>query len=77
MAEEPEREDVELGGEPGGEPVEGGVEGGERKIYMCMRCGRTFSKSEMEILPGIRCPYCNYKIILKVRSPMVKRIPAI
>lgn len=50
---------------------------GERKIYMCMRCGRTFSRSEMEILPGIRCPYCNYKIILKVRSPMVKRIPAI
>ncbi|MEM4652055.1 MAG: DNA-directed RNA polymerase subunit P, partial [Pyrobaculum sp.] len=25
----------------------------------------------------IRCPYCNFKIIMKVRSPMVKRIPAI
>ncbi|ABL88075.1 DNA-directed RNA polymerase, subunit P [Pyrobaculum islandicum DSM 4184] len=49
----------------------------ERKIYVCMRCGRVFSKSEMEILPGIRCPYCNFKIIMKVRSPMVKRIPAI
>lgn len=77
MAEEPEREGAELGGEPGEELVGGGATGGERKIYMCMRCGRTFSKSEMEILPGIRCPYCNYKIILKVRSPMVKRIPAI
>lgn len=53
------------------------VGGGERKIYMCMKCGRVFSRSEMEILPGIRCPYCNYKIILKVRSPMVKRIPAV
>lgn len=49
----------------------------ERKIYVCMRCGRVFSKSEMEILPGIRCPYCNFKIIMKVRSSMVKRIPAI
>jgi len=49
----------------------------ERKLYTCMRCGRVFSKPEMEILPGIRCPYCNFKIIMKVRSPMVKRIPAI
>nr|WP_052883187.1 DNA-directed RNA polymerase subunit P [Thermoproteus tenax] len=61
---------------PAGE-VETTGGGGDRKIYMCMRCGRTFSRSEMEILPGIRCPYCNYKIILKVRSPMVKRVPAV
>lgn len=69
-----------MGEESGGEVALGEptVEtSSERKIYMCMRCGRTFSRSEMEILPGIRCPYCNYKIILKVRSPMVKRIPAI
>jgi DNA-directed RNA polymerase, subunit P (EC 2.7.7.6) len=49
----------------------------ERKLYIGMRSGRVFSKPEMEILPGIRCPYCNFKIIMKVRSPMVKRIPAI
>ncbi|KUO88616.1 DNA-directed RNA polymerase subunit P [Thermoproteus sp. CP80] len=67
-------------GEEGAEEVglgEAAGGSGERKIYMCMRCGRTFSRSEMEILPGIRCPYCNYKIILKVRSPMVKRISAV
>ncbi|MCC6020058.1 MAG: DNA-directed RNA polymerase subunit P [Thermoproteaceae archaeon] len=51
--------------------------GEERKIYTCMRCGKTFSKPEMEILPGIRCPYCNFKIIMKVRSPAVKRVQAI
>ncbi|MFP3157074.1 MAG: DNA-directed RNA polymerase subunit P [Caldivirga sp.] len=38
---------------------------------MCLSCGRTFGKSELEILGRstgtIRCPYCGYNIIVKVR----------
>ncbi len=44
------------------------------KPYICMRCGRAFSKDDMEVLMGIRCPYCNYRIIMKARSPAAKRI---
>lgn len=48
-----------------------------RKLYQCMRCGRVFSKEEMELLSGLRCPYCTYRIIMKHRSPVVKRIKAV
>jgi DNA-directed RNA polymerase subunit P len=65
----------ELGNTAGaeGQEVEEAEEGGleERKIYMCLSCGRTFGKSELEILGRstgtIRCPYCGYNIIVKVR----------
>lgn len=48
-----------------------------RKMYMCIRCGRTFSKEDMELAPGVRCPYCGYRIIVKVRSLSAKKIRAI
>ncbi|ABW01090.1 RNA polymerase Rbp10 [Caldivirga maquilingensis IC-167] len=51
------------------ETGEEGIE--ERKIYMCLSCGRTFGKSELEIFgrsaSTIRCPYCGYNIVIKVR----------
>lgn len=65
-----EREEAEVGTTTGGgEAEEGSLE--ERKIYMCLSCGRTFGKSELEIYgrpsSTIRCPYCGYNIIIKVR----------
>ncbi len=50
---------------------------GGRKIYMCLKCGKTFSKDEMELTPGIHCPHCGYRIITKVRTFQAKRIKAI
>jgi len=47
-----------------------------RKMYMCLRCGKLFSKEDMELTPGVRCPKCGYRIILKTRSPAAKRIKA-
>ncbi|RLE82689.1 MAG: DNA-directed RNA polymerase subunit P [Thermoprotei archaeon] len=41
-----------------------------------MKCGKTFDQEEMSILPGVHCPYCGYKIIMKVRPPIVKRVKA-
>ncbi len=51
-----------------------GVEG--RKMYVCLRCGRTFSPEDM-ITPGVHCPYCGFRIIVKLRSFQAKRIPRI
>jgi len=49
----------------------------EAKIYRCMRCGRVFSKLEMETLPGIRCPYCGFRIVEKIRPAIPKRVKAL
>jgi len=46
------------------------------KKYKCMKCGKTFDQEEMSILPGVHCPYCGYKIIIKIRPPIVKKIKA-
>ncbi|RLE85937.1 MAG: DNA-directed RNA polymerase subunit P [Thermoprotei archaeon] len=49
---------------------------GER-IYRCLKCGRIFSREEMETLPGVRCPYCGHKVIIKIRPPIAKRVKAV
>ena len=69
--------------EEGGEETPNSLsEGGEgettgevasRKMYMCLRCGRVFSIEDM-ITPGVHCPYCGYRIIVKIRSFQTKRI---
>ncbi len=46
-------------------------------IYKCLRCNKIFSKEELETLPGVRCPYCGYKIVIKLRPPVAKRVKAI
>ncbi|MEM1581498.1 MAG: DNA-directed RNA polymerase subunit P [Candidatus Bathyarchaeia archaeon] len=43
-------------------------------LYQCVRCGAIVKSSELEL--GVRCPYCRYRILRKVRPPVVKRIPA-
>ncbi|MFB6470667.1 MAG: DNA-directed RNA polymerase subunit P [Vulcanisaeta sp. AZ3] len=42
-------------------------------MYMCLKCGRIFALEDM-ITPGVHCPYCGYRIIVKVRSFQTKRI---
>ena len=44
--------------------------------YKCAKCGRTFSGKEMALRRQLKCPYCNYKVIMKVRPPIVKRMKA-
>jgi DNA-directed RNA polymerase subunit P len=48
----------------------------ERKIYMCLRCGTVFSKSDLEISPGIHCPNCGYRILIKIRTFKAKPVNA-
>jgi len=46
------------------------------KMYKCAKCGKEFSKEEMEILPGVKCPYWGWRIVIKLRAPTVKRVRA-
>lgn len=43
-------------------------------VYQCVRCGELVRLSELEL--GIRCPRCRYRVLRKVRPPIVKRILA-
>ncbi len=46
--------------------------------YKCGACGKEFEQTQLEILlPRIRCPYCAYKVIYKVRPGIVKKVKAI
>ncbi|ABL77916.1 TFIIB-type zinc ribbon-containing protein [Thermofilum pendens] len=47
------------------------------KTYRCLRCGQVFTKEEQERLPGVRCPYCGFRIVEKVRLPVPKRVKAL
>jgi DNA-directed RNA polymerase subunit P len=45
--------------------------------YRCGRCSRVFTLEELQRLPWVRCPYCDSRIIYKVRPPVIKRIKAV
>jgi DNA-directed RNA polymerase subunit P len=50
------------------------VDEGQDTIYECAKCGATVRGKELEL--GIRCPHCRYRVLRKVRPPIVKRIHA-
>jgi len=52
------------------------VSTGER-MYKCAKCGKEFSKSDMEILPGVKCPFCGWRIVIKLRAPAIRKIRAV
>ena len=46
-------------------------------IYECMRCGSTVPSEELELRGGeIKCIICGYRILKKVKPPVVKRVKA-
>ena len=45
--------------------------------YECVRCGYVFDGGELELRNRIVCPQCSYRVIKKVRSPVVKRVKAV
>ena len=43
-------------------------------VYRCLKCGKTV---ELDLrYERVRCPYCGYKILVKVRPPVIKRVKA-
>ena len=41
-------------------------------MYKCMNCKKTIAKIEDKI----RCPYCGYRIFVKQRPEVIRRIVA-
>ena len=48
----------------------------ERGIaYECVKCGAVVSSEELELRGGgVKCTYCGYRVLKKIRPPIVKRI---
>jgi DNA-directed RNA polymerase subunit RPC12/RpoP len=42
----------------------------------CCRCHYKFKGEEMVFLDQLKCPQCGYKILKKVKPPIVHRIKA-
>jgi len=40
-------------------------------MYRCVRCGKEFEELPKD---QVRCPYCAYRVVIKVRSNVTKRI---
>ena len=46
-------------------------------VYECMRCGAKVPSEELELRGGeIKCTVCGYRILKKVKPPVVKRVQA-
>ena len=46
-------------------------------IYECIKCGAKVSSEELELRGGrIKCTFCGYRALKKIRPPVVKRVRA-
>ena len=44
-------------------------------VYECVRCGAKVSSEDLELRGGgIKCTVCGYRVLKKIRPPLVKRI---
>jgi DNA-directed RNA polymerase subunit RPC12/RpoP len=46
-------------------------------VYECMRCGARVPSEELELRGGeTKCIICGYRILKKIKPPVVKRVQA-
>ncbi|MEM3730789.1 MAG: DNA-directed RNA polymerase subunit P [Candidatus Bathyarchaeia archaeon] len=46
-------------------------------VYECVRCGSKVPLEELELRGGeIKCIVCGYRILKKIKPPVVKRVHA-
>ena len=44
-------------------------------VYECVRCGAKVPVEELELRGGgIKCIVCGYRVLKKIRPPVVKRV---
>lgn len=49
----------------------------EKLTYECVRCGAKVSSEELELRAGgIKCTFCGFRVLKKIRPPVVKRVRA-
>jgi len=46
-------------------------------IYKCCRCGETFDGGQVADRGAIKCVHCGYKVLKKVKFPIVHRVKAV
>lgn len=47
----------------------------ESIIYTCKRCGESMSAQDLEYRGGeVKCIHCSYKVVMKTKPPVVKRV---
>jgi len=44
--------------------------------YKCVQCGTLITSEQLAMMLGIKCPNCGYRILRKLRPPIVKRVKA-
>ncbi|MBS7644073.1 DNA-directed RNA polymerase subunit P [Candidatus Bathyarchaeota archaeon] len=45
-------------------------------VFECMSCRAHINAEQLTMTPEVKCPNCGYRILRKVRSPIVRRIKA-
>jgi len=44
-------------------------------VYECVKCGAKVSSDELELRGGgVKCTFCGYRVLRKIRPPIVKRV---
>ncbi len=46
-------------------------------VYECERCGTRQTLEELAQLPEIKCINCGYRVLKKVRPPVVKKVESV
>ncbi|KPV62907.1 MAG: DNA-directed RNA polymerase subunit P [Candidatus Bathyarchaeota archaeon BA2] len=48
-----------------------------RLVYECVKCGAKVTVDELELRGGgVKCTFCGYRVLKKIRPPVVKRVAA-
>jgi len=45
-------------------------------FYECINCLSRLTADQLAMTPEIKCPFCGYRILRKVRPPIVKHVKA-
>jgi len=46
-------------------------------VYECVRCGAKVTTDEIKLRGGeVKCTICGYRVLKKIRPPVVKRVSA-
>lgn len=46
-------------------------------VYECVRCGAKVTTDEIKLRGGeVKCTVCGYRVLKKIRPPVVKRVSA-
>ena len=47
-----------------------------RIVYECVQCESKITLEQLSIMIGTKCPSCGYRVLRKMRSPIVRKVKA-